>query len=211
MSSLTYYAQNKTLDALFRGQALGAPGTIYFALIRATRGKSNSVRGALVSSGDTIIPATPNGHMYRCTTGGTTGVGEPSWNTTSGSTTNDGTAVWTEMTPDFLAGTNLTEVPTGGTGYARVGVTASLAEFAGTQGPGTTTPSSGTTGKTSNNNVITFGAPIADWGVIAFGMTYDAVSGGNPWTAQPLTNVKTVNDGDSAPTIAATDFNETLT
>lgn len=32
MSNLTNYAENKVIDALFRGQALGAPATMYFAL-----------------------------------------------------------------------------------------------------------------------------------------------------------------------------------
>lgn len=212
MSALTYFSQNKTLDALFRGQALSAPATQYFALIKATRGKSNSIRSTVVTSGDTVIPATPNGHMYRCTTGGTTGSGEPTWSTTSGATVSDGgTVVWTEMTPDFLANTNLTEVSTSSTGYSRVGVASSLANFAGTQGAGTTTASSGTSGTTSNNGTITFGAPIADWGVIAFLMTFDASTAGDAWTFEPLTNPKTVNNGDSAPTIAAAAFTEQLT
>jgi len=185
---------------------------MYFALIIASRGYSSSVRSAVVTTGYTLIPTTPNGHMYRCTTGGTCGSGEPSWNTASGSTTVDGgTVVWTEMTPDFLANTNLTEVSTSATGYARIGVAASLANFAGTQGAGTTAASSGTSGQTSNNGTITFGAPIANWGVIAFSMTYDSVTAGVAWTAQPLTTPKTVNNGDSAPTIAAAAFTETLT
>ena len=111
MSSLTYAAQNKAQDALFRGQALDAPSVHHFALFRATRGKSGSIRGAVVAPGDTVIPETPNQHMYRCSTGGTTGGSEPTWPTVSGSTVTDGTAVWTEMTPDFLGNTgNLTEV-----------------------------------------------------------------------------------------------------
>jgi hypothetical protein len=50
-----------------------------------------------------------------------------------------------------------TEV-TGGS-YARVAVTSSLANWAGTQSAGSTTASSGTGGTTSNNNAITFSAP----------------------------------------------------
>lgn len=211
MSSLTYAAQNKALDALFRGQALGAPATLYLALFRATRGKSNSIRSTVVSSGDTVIPATPNGRMYRCSTGGTTAAGEPTWPTTPGGTVNDGTAVWTEMTPDFLGNTgNLTEVAGGA--YARVSYASTLANWAGTQGAGTTAASSGTSGQTSNNNLITFPAPVgADWGVISHLGCYDQASGGVMWNVQPLTNPKTVNDGDSALTIAAGAFTETLT
>lgn len=211
MSSLTYAAQNKAQDALFRGQALGAPTTHHFALFIATRGKSNSIRGAVVAPGDTVIPETPNKHMYRCSTGGTTGGSEPVWPTVSGATVNDGTAVWTEMTPDFLSDSgNLVEVSGGG--YSRVAVAATLGNFSGTQGDGTTTASSGTSGKISNNLLITFPAPVgADWGVIAFMGTYDDSPGGVMWTIQALDTPKTVNDGDSAPTIAAAAFTETLT
>lgn len=52
-----------------------------------------------------------------------------------------------------------TEVSTSGTAYGRQAVTASLANWAGTQGAGTTVASSGTGGTTSNNNAITWCAP----------------------------------------------------
>jgi len=38
-----------------------------------------------------------NGHAYKCTTTGVCGATEPIWNTGSGSTTTDGTVVWTEI------------------------------------------------------------------------------------------------------------------
>lgn len=41
-------------------------------------------------------PAAPR--VFRCTTAGTSGGTEPTWVTTKGATTNDGTAVWTEIT-----------------------------------------------------------------------------------------------------------------
>lgn len=53
---------------------------------------------------ETRIPDTPNGHYYTCTTGGTTAGTEPTWNTGAGSTTTDGTAVWTEQGADTLNG-----------------------------------------------------------------------------------------------------------
>lgn len=211
MSSLTHYGQNKTQDALFRGQALSAPATLYFALIVATKGRSDDNRSTLVAIGDTIVPAVDNGHMYRCTVGGVTGFGEPTWPVVAGNTVVDGAATWVEMTPDFLANTNLTEVNPSGTGYARVGVAASLANFSGTQGTGTTDPSNGTSGLISNNVVINFGAPIADWGLVAFGMTFDAPTGGNAWTFEPALEAKLVSDGDSSPSIPVAAFSQQLT
>lgn len=66
---------------------------------------------------DIIRPTSSNanGHWYKCTTGGTSGASEPSWNTTPGSTTNDGTVVWTEQGINFAAN----EVV--GSGYAQGG------------------------------------------------------------------------------------------
>jgi len=40
-------------------------------------------------------PTTPNDRVFECTTAGTSGGTEPTWNTTIGVTTNDGTVVWT--------------------------------------------------------------------------------------------------------------------
>lgn len=94
-----------------------------------------------------------------------------------------------------------TEV-TGGS-YARVAVPSSLANWAGTQGAGTTTASTGTSGTTSNNNTITFPAPTAGWGVIVGIAVHDAATGGNLIWYAPLTTSKTINAGDAAPSFAA--------
>ena len=40
-------------------------------------------------------PTVANGHAYDCTTAGTTGATEPTWTTTVGGTTTDGTVTWT--------------------------------------------------------------------------------------------------------------------
>lgn len=93
-----------------------------------------------------------------------------------------------------------------GGAYGRVPVTSSLANWAGTQGAGTTTASSnssGSTGTTSNNNAITFAAPTANWGTIVGFCVFDATSGGNLLLYAPLTTPKTVNSGDAAPSFAA--------
>lgn len=96
-----------------------------------------------------------------------------------------------------------TEVSTSGTNYARQSVTSSLANWAGTQGAGTTVASSGTSGTTSNNNAITFGAPSANWGSITHVGIYDAVTSGNLIALSALGTAKTVNNGDAAPSFAA--------
>ena len=44
------------------------------------------------------IPTVGNERVWRCTTAGTSGMIEPSWTLTKGSTTTDSTAVWTEVT-----------------------------------------------------------------------------------------------------------------
>lgn len=72
-------------------------------------------------NGDFIRPNTPvtkgfqtsdqAPQIWRCTTGGTMGSVEPTWNTGAGSTTSEaghgGTAVWTECTAAFYGGTKL--------------------------------------------------------------------------------------------------------
>lgn len=48
--------------------------------------------------GDRVVPSSPAGFHYLCTTAGTSGGTEPSpWNTTESGTTNDGTVVWTTI------------------------------------------------------------------------------------------------------------------
>src|SRR4051794_38315542 len=47
--------------------------------------------------GQMIVPNVNNGHIYRCTTGGTSGATPPvSWSTTSAATVNDNGVVWQE-------------------------------------------------------------------------------------------------------------------
>lgn len=104
----------------------------------------------------------------------------------------------TSACSDSSVGTEVT-----GGSYARVAVTSSLANWAGTQSAGSTTASSGTGGQTSNNAAITFPAPTANWGtVVSFGL-YDASTSGNMLICQTLTTPKTVNSGDSSPSFSA--------
>ena len=113
--ALTNYAENKALDAVLRGQTLGAPATMYMGLATDT-----------------------------CTDAG--------------------------------AGTEPV-----GNAYARVAVTSSLANWAGTQSAGSTAASSGTGGTTSNNGAITWTASTGAWGTLQSVRWYDAASAGNSW------------------------------
>ncbi len=135
----TDFAENKLTDALFRGQALGAPATLYVGL--ATTACSDASPG--------------------------------------------------------------TEVSISGTGYARVAVTASLVNWAGTQSAGSTIASSGTSGTTSNNGAITFPTPAGNWGSVGWVLIWDASSGGNAWVCITLSASKNVNNGDAAPAFPA--------
>lgn len=129
--ALTDYAENKIVDALLRGQSLGAPATWYVAL-------------------------------------------------------------YTSCPTDSSAGTEVT-----GGSYARVAVTAGLANWAGTQSAGSTTASSGTSGTTSNNAAIAYTTPSAGWGTVTcWGLT-DASTSGNLWIYSTLTTSKTINSGDT--------------
>lgn len=90
-----------------------------------------------------------------------------------------------------------------GGGYARVAVTSSLANWAGTQGAGSTAVSSGTSGTTSNNNAITFPTPTGAWGqAVGFGV-HDSLTGGTELYYGALAAPKTINNGDPAPSFAA--------
>lgn len=123
-AALSDFGENKVLDALVRGQTLGAPATWHLALFTDT-----------------------------CTDAG--------------------------------AGA---EVSTSGTAYARQAVTASLANWAGTQSAGSTVASTGSGGTTSNNNLITWTESTAAWGNIQSVGFMDASTAGNRWICIDLTS-----------------------
>ena len=214
MSALTDYARNKVQDALKRGQALGAPATLYFALLKCTKGaRANSTSYAL---NDTIA-VLPNGatyyKLYKCTTAGTTAASQSTlYPGVANEVITDGTAVFTEQTSALNAGTAQVEPSTGG--YARVAITASLANFSGTQGAGTTTASSGATGQVSNNVAITFPTITADYQGASEGIwgwcIYDAATAGNPWEFGGMTIVQKVLNGQSPASFAAAALSSTL-
>jgi hypothetical protein len=200
----TSYLANKLVDWLLRAQAYTPPTTtLSIGLLTTTKGpRANSTAYAL---NDTIsLTANAGGtHLYKCTTAGTTAAAQATlYPGANGEAITDGTAVFTEQTVALRAGT---AVEASYTGYARSNTAASLANWAGTQGAGTTVASTGTgVPATSNNGTLTFGA--ANSGTIAYvwaAAYFDATTAGNMMMIEPLTTVKTINPGDPAPTFAA--------
>lgn len=107
-------------------------------------------------------------------------------------------ALYTTCPTDAGGGTEVS-----GGSYARVAVTSSMANWAGTQSAGSTTASTGTGATTSNNAAVTYPAPTGIWGSIQCFGGLDAPSGGNLLIWHTLTTPKTVNSGDAAPSFAA--------
>jgi hypothetical protein len=70
---------------------------------------------AAVALGQPAIPVTANGHLYQCTTAGTTGATQPAW-PTSGGTVTDGTVVWTDLGTSATAALLSQNATTTGTG-----------------------------------------------------------------------------------------------
>lgn len=101
-------------------------------------------------------------------------------------------ALYTSAPSDSGGGTEVS-----GGAYARVAVTSSLANWAGTQSAGSTDASSGSGGQTSNNAAITFPTPTAGWGTVTHFAIYDAASGGNELFWGALTIAKTINQADT--------------
>lgn len=94
-------------------------------------------------------------------------------------------ALFTAVT-DGEAGT-VTEVSGGS--YARVGVTASLSNWA---------DATGNNGTTSNVNVITFPTASADWGTVTHFGIYDAPTAGNLLIYAALTASRSITNGSTA-------------
>lgn len=87
------------------------------------------------------------------------------------------------------------EVSTSGTAYARVEIVKGASSWAGP---------SGTNLEYSNANDINFAIPTGNWGTITGAGLFDAASGGNLMYYSTLVTPKTVNQGDGAPRILAT-------
>jgi len=218
MAAQSDILENRLIDGLFRGGALNAAGTLNSAAVVTGVWTASTA----YTAGQVVVPhANMTGAggklLYVASTAGagTTGTTNTLAIPAVGSTLTDNTVTWTVISvlPAYLTlyfalftvapgetggGTEVT-----GGSYARVAVTCSLTNFAGTQSAGSTTASSGTGGTTSNNGAITFPTPTANWGsVVAIGV-FDLVTGGNLINYGTLTTPKTVNNGDPAPSFAA--------
>ena len=200
MGMFTDFAQNKITDAILRAQALGAPATLFVALLTCTKGVV--ARSTAYALNDTAVVSATDGklHLYKVTTAGTTAAGAPTYAGAAGEVITDGTAVLTEQNAALDANTGQVE-PSGGS-YGRASVTASLANWSGTQGAGTTVASSGTSGASSNNGTISYTTATADWttGTVRIWgwAVYDASTVGNCWLWGPLTAVQQVLNGQTA-------------
>lgn len=149
MAAMSDFLENKLLDFLFRGQALGITGA-----------------SAAAGSGPTSLYI----------------------------------GLYTANPTDVAGGTEVT-----GNAYARVALTSTLANWAGTQAAASTTASSGTGGTTSNNAAITFPTPTpAGWGTVTGFGIFDAASGGNLLVWSALTASKVINASDTVSFPAST-------
>lgn len=198
MSSMTDYTENELAKAEFRSHGI-VPWAASTAFSLGARIYATNVSGPFV---------------FECTTAGTSAAAQPTFNTGLGATTVDGTVTWTcyhvgtLKRPIFVAlltaspteAGALTEV-TGG-GYARAQLDPSDANWSA--------PVSGN-GLVENAAVITFPTPTGNWsGPITHLAIVDRATGGNPRYIGALTNAKTVNNGDPAPTFPIGSFDITF-
>lgn len=94
------------------------------------------------------------------------------------------------------------EVPAGG-GYVSQSIPSTLAAWCGTQGPATTTASTGTTGRTSNNNPVIYPAPTSSWGTVShIALSDGAGAGSNLLYWRAMDTPRTVAGGGPAPRFA---------
>jgi len=86
-----------------------------------------------------------------------------------------------------------------GGGYARVALPSTMTAISGTQGPDTTDPSDGTSGRISNNITLQFPPVVGDWGTVGWVEQRDAAAGGNLLFWRPLAQAKTISAGGASP------------
>lgn len=110
--------------------------------------------------------------------------------------------IYVGLTTDACTDSALGTEPSGNA-YARVAVTSSLANWAGTQAAASTTASTGTGGTTSNNAVITFPTSTGAWGTVVAVRFYDASTAGNMIACIALTSSLNVSASGFTPSFPA--------
>jgi hypothetical protein len=182
MSGTSDFEQNLEVDFFLRGQSYASRANSFIGLLKCTHGVV--ARSTAYALNNTLAVLTSNGilQFYKVTTAGTTAGSAPAYPGVVGEIITDGSAVLTEQSGLSLENASAIPEVSGGA-YARVTYANTLANWAGTQGAGTTAVSNGTTGQTSNNNAVTFPQATANWNtapekIWGFGI-WDAVSGGN--------------------------------
>jgi hypothetical protein len=189
------YLETLLLNLTFRTQTAVKPAAVYVALLTSNKGPRQGSTLYVVNT-DFISLTANDGivHYYKCTTGGTTASSQGAlYPGAVAEAITDGAAVFTEQSAAVAAGTYAEAAYTG---YARVGVTQLDANW---NAPSLVSNKE----QVSNVGAVTFGAPTSGptyvWGLAAF----DASTAGNGLYWSPLATVKTLNNGDAAPSFAA--------
>jgi hypothetical protein len=186
----TTFAHDKILNAYGQAASLASPATHFVGLMTAT----TWVASHAYSSGAYVIPTTFGsisgqvGKIFKCTTAGTSGTGQPTWPTTAGGTVTDGTVTWTEVSLLFQSGT-FTGAEISGNNYSRVSVTANSTNFPNA--------SNAQPAVIQNGTVFTFPTPSADWGFAAAWLLADASSAGNVWVWGAMTSALDCSSGST--------------
>ena len=185
-NNLTHYAEAQIGAALLNATNLTAP-TLYFGLCPVTVYTISTA----YTLNQIVVPtaANANGHVYKCTTAGTSAGSEPVWPTAEGGTVTSGGATFTEDVAELEAGT-LPELTIGVNGYARFASSSwTLASNA---------PASGTTATLSANDSSPAGTSTG-YGTIGAGFLFDAATSGNAWVwmvfAQPGVTLSVLGTG----------------
>lgn len=85
-----------------------------------------------------------------------------------------------------------------GGSYARAAIASSLTAWCGTQAVASTSASSGTGGRISNNAALTYPAATGNWGTVSHEGLFDAATAGNLMFWGALAAARTVNAGGPA-------------
>ncbi|NIB44826.1 hypothetical protein HBA55_34920 [Pseudomaricurvus alkylphenolicus] len=184
------WLEDEIVKHIYRTGTFAKPTAIHVGLIVANKGRWQA--NTAYALNDVIVPSVDNGHIYICTTAGTSDASEPTWGTTKGGTTSDNAAVWTEMSLLLKADTGSTIPEVSGGSYARV-----------QRDPLDANWDNPTPGDIDNAASIDFAAPTGDWGLVVGLFTVSAAAAGNIYHIGVLTNAKNVNNGDAAPSFGA--------